>query len=591
MFKMIKKMFAFTKGFRWMYLFSYFLMTLSVWIAVGNTYLIKVLTNLLIRVEITNPLDLWIIQTLGGAAFLRDHVIVFLLVLLVVALMKMVIEIARGLTRSYLATGLARSNRATLFNHVQRLPYSYLKKMQSGDVIQRVTQDEENIRRFLIGQMFSIYNTALTVIFAGYVLFTQSWELFLIAFSLLPILFIYSYFLIREVRKRYRAVDTMEGQISGVIQENVTATRVVKAYNRESYEIDQFEGKLKDYEKKYYRWRILFSIFFSTSDIFIFAQYGLTLVLGMYWTSIGKIDLGTFTMSLSYVWMIVWPVRDVATMLSNLQRSVVGMERIEELLQHPMEDVHSGLTPDIKGNIELKHVGFKYDDSEEHQLVDINLSIPAGQTVAIMGRTGSGKSTFAALLTRLYDYNEGSITMDGIELRDIAKHHIRRKVATVLQEPFLFSKTIFNNIRLSMKNADEQKVHQAAQIASIHDSIVSFEKGYETPVGERGVSLSGGQKQRIAIARTVIMDAPVLVFDDSLSAVDTDTDLKIREALKDRIKGVTTLLITHRIATAQSADQIIVLDKGRIIQRGTHDELIQQEGLYRTIYDIQSRIN
>lgn len=574
-----------------MYLLSYLLMTLSVFVAVGNTYLIKVLTNLLIRQPMSDPFDQWIITTLGGEAFLQTHVIIFLLVLLVVALFKMILEIIRGLVRSYMATGLARSNRAMLFNHVERLPYSYLKKMQSGDVIQRVTQDEENIRRFLIGQLFSVYNTLLTVITAGVVLFTQSVELFFIAFSLLPILFIYSFFLIRKVRKRYRDVDTMEGAISGTIQENVTATRVVKAYNRESYEIDQFEKKLKDYEHKYYKWRILFSIFFSTSDIFIFAQFGITLILGMYWTSIGHIDLGTFTMSLSYVWMIVWPVRDVAMMLSNMQRSVVGMERIDELLSHPIEDVMTGETPKITGAIELSHVGFKYDDSEEHQLVDISLTIPKGQTIAIMGRTGSGKSTFAALLTRLYDYQEGSIKVDGVELNTIAKHHIRRNVATVLQEPFLFSKTILNNIRLSMKGADEEKVQQAAKIASIHDSIIGFEKGYSTPVGERGVSLSGGQKQRIAIARTIIMDAPVLIFDDSLSAVDTDTDLKIREALKERTKGVTTLLITHRIATAQSADQIIVLDHGKIVQQGTHGELITQEGLYRTVYDIQSRIN
>jgi ATP-binding cassette subfamily B protein len=288
--------------------------------------------------------------------------------------------------------------------------------------------------------------------------------------------------------------------------------------------------------------------------------------------------------------MVVWPVRDVATTLSNFSQTMASIDRLNLILKQPLEDIDSGARPSIKGAISFKDMSFHYDDTDEAILNQINLDIQAGETIAIMGKTGSGKSTLSHLLTRLYDYTSGSITIDGIELNTIAKSYVRHQIATVLQEPFLFSKSIINNLKIANKNASTEDIQNAAKIADIHHNILSFKEGYETRVGEKGVTLSGGQKQRLAIARTIINQAPILVFDDSLSAVDTETDINIRTALKKRQASSTTLIITHRVATAKDADRIIVLDHGRIAQLGTHEQLLKQDGLYRRIYDIQTRM-
>jgi ATP-binding cassette subfamily B protein len=288
--------------------------------------------------------------------------------------------------------------------------------------------------------------------------------------------------------------------------------------------------------------------------------------------------------------MIVWPVRQFAQILSNLARAVVSVDRIRLILGIPIEDIDSGETPEIHGHIVFKDAKFHYEDDDEAVIHDFNLDISPGETIAIMGKTGSGKSTLAHILSRLYEYTEGSITIDGVELKNIQKKHLRSHIATVLQEPFLFSRTILNNLKIANKKATENEIIRATSIADIHQTIVGFEKGYDTPVGEKGVTLSGGQKQRLAIARTIINEVPILIFDDSLSAVDTETDINIRSALKKRAQNTTTLIITHRVSTAKDANRIIVLEDGRISQIGNHDELINQDGLYRRIYDIQTRI-
>jgi ATP-binding cassette subfamily B protein len=291
-----------------------------------------------------------------------------------------------------------------------------------------------------------------------------------------------------------------------------------------------------------------------------------------------------------FVSMVVWPVRDVATTLSNFSQTMASIDRLNLILKQPLEDIDSGERPIIKGGISIKNMSFHYDDTDEVLLKNISLDIKPGETIAIMGKTGSGKSTLSHLLTRLYDYTSGSISIDGYELKSIAKHYIRHQIATVLQEPFLFSKSIINNLKIANKNASMEDIQNAAKIADIHHNIMSFKEGYDTRVGEKGVTLSGGQKQRLAIARTIINQAPILVFDDSLSAVDTETDINIRTALKKRQSTSTTLIITHRVATAKDADKIVVLDHGTIAQLGTHEQLIQQEGLYKRIFDIQTRM-
>jgi ATP-binding cassette subfamily B protein len=419
---------------------------------------------------------------------------------------------------------------------------------------------------------------------------TLSPKIALVTIAILPIMFVYSYFLIRRVRKLYRETEDSDGLVSAKIEETLAGIRLVKAYNNEKYEIDDFDKHLQDYRNKFIRWRKLSSFFFASSDIFVFGQIVLTTLFGLYLALIGDITIGTLIVAFEFVSMIVWPVRDVAMTLSNLARAVAAMDRINVILQQPLEDIESGLRPEIKGAIEFDDMSFHYDDGDETILNHITLSIKAGETIAIMGKTGSGKSTLSHLLTRLYDYTSGSIKIDGVELKDIAKQHIRHEIATVLQEPFLFSKTIINNLKIANRKATIEEIHRAAQIADIHQNILSFKDGYETKVGEKGVTLSGGQKQRLAIARTIVNKAPILVFDDSLSAVDTETDIHIRSALKSRQADTTTLIITHRVATAKDADRIVVLEDGKISQIGTHQQLLNEPGLYRRVHDIQTRM-
>jgi ATP-binding cassette subfamily B protein len=288
--------------------------------------------------------------------------------------------------------------------------------------------------------------------------------------------------------------------------------------------------------------------------------------------------------------MMVWPLRNVATILSNLGQVLASHDRIQKILAEPIEDMESGQEPEINGDIVFDHVSYQFDDGDRQVLNDVSFTVKPGQTIAVMGKTGSGKSTLFALLMRLHDYTEGSIKVSGVELRDIKRSHLRKKIAPVLQDPFLFSKTIYENIHLANKDATMEDVIRAAKIAAVDDTINSFQQGYQTPVGEKGVTLSGGQKQRVAIARTISSNAPVLIFDDSLSAVDTATDLEIRRHLKEMGRTVTTFIITHRVMSAKDADMILVLDHGSVSEMGTHEELIKKPGLYKTIYEIQSKM-
>ena len=590
--KYFKIMYKMTEGFRKHYLLVFIMMffniTLNLILSYLNAILIDVLNN-----DIPNGyIPRFILELLGGQTYLRQNIWLLAVLIVSVGLTTAVISATRHSLRGYISTSIGKRTQLKLFHHIERLPYESLKKMQSGDIIQTCTRDEEVLRRFVIFEVSMIVYTTMLVSVSFVILLDISWQLALTAIGILPMMMIYSFFFVKRVRKLYRIADESEAQMTAKIEENIRGTRTVKAYNNEKHEIDNFESYLKDYENKALKFEKTNSIYISTSDIFVFGQITLTTLFGIYLTYIGQISVGALYLGITYVSQIVWPVRSVASILSNLAKAVASMDRMNIIYNQPLEDLDSGDKPELKGAIEFKNVSFKYDDGEELILKNINLSIKSGQTVAIMGKTGAGKSTFAHLLSRLHDVNEGHILIDGHDIQSINRQHLRKSVATVLQEPFLFSKTIISNLRIANEKASEEAIFKAAQIAHIHDSILTFKNGYDTAVGEHGVTLSGGQKQRLAIARTIINQAPILIFDDSLSAVDTETDIQIRSALKMREKDshTTTLIVTHRVATAKDADFIIVLDKGNISQIGTHDELINQEGLYHRIYEIQSRM-
>jgi ATP-binding cassette subfamily B protein len=550
----------------------------------------KILVDTLQGIEPSGPIDRFLTSLLGGQVFLRTNLWVLAVFILFLGGARALMFFSRLLIRGFMDVNLGKDIQLDLFYHIERLPYSYIKKNKSGDLIQTCTRDLDIVRNFLVRQVNSIVYTIFLTTIAFNILLTVSWQIAVSSTIVLPFMFLYSLVLIKRVRKLFKVTEDSDGLVSAKIEETLSGIRLVKAYNNETYEIQDFKDHLMDYKKKFIKWRLTSSFFFSSTDILVFGQIALTSAFGVYLTATGNISLGTFVVALQFVGQVVWPVRDVAMTLSNLAQAMASIDRLNTILNQPLEDIESGVRPVIKGAIAFENMSFNYDDSDEVVIKNFSLVIKPGETVAIMGKTGSGKSTLSHLITRLYDYTSGSVKVDGVELKTIAKEHIRRQIATVLQEPFLFSKTIINNLKIANSNATAEDIQKAAQIADIHKSIINFKDGYDTRVGEKGVTLSGGQKQRLVIARTIISKAPILVFDDSLSAVDTETDMNIRAALKKRQEQSTTLIITHRVATAKDADKIVVLDQGKIAEVGTHDQLIKISGLYKRIFEIQTRM-
>ena len=549
------------------FLFQFF----AVFMSVFSTFLIKVLVDAFSKtLDEASLLEVWVIGLLSGghgADYLYAHMWVLPIAIVTSAFLAFFLSMARGLCRFRASSNINKKMQLTLFEHLER-------------------------QRFVMMDMNQFAYTFFIVALCVGILFSTSWKLTAVALCDLPLMFVYSFFLIKEVRKRYRATDDSEASMTEKISENLNAVRIVKAYNAEIKEMEAFEGKLSDYEGKFRRWRVFSSFFFASSDIFIFLSRNIALIYSLYLAVEGEITPGTVAIAFMFVNMMVWPLRSTATSLSNLGQVIASADRMQLLLSSPIEDVDSGIKPEIRGDIEFDGVSFSYPDEPERKVLDgVSFKLKAGQTLAILGKTGSGKSTLSQLLTRLYEPTSGTIRIDGTDIAEIAKSHLRHNVVPVLQDPFLFSKTIIENIRLAKQGASEGEVRRAAYLASVEEAIESFPKGYLTPVGEKGVTLSGGQKQRVAIARTILSGAPILIFDDSLSAVDVATDFEIRKHLKELSSRITTILITHRIASAKDADLILVLADGKVEEMGTHEQLLKRDGMYRRIADIQERIS
>ena len=486
------------------------------------------------------------------------------------------------------AESIAKSLRDEIYNHLQHLPYEYHVKAKTGDLIQRCTSDIEQIRMFLAVQLVEIGRAVFILSIASFVMFNLHVKLTLISLAVVPFIITYSYFYYKEVKKTFKDADEAEGRMSTTLQENLTGVRVVRAFARQAYELEKFDKKSTEYRDKQYIVLRYLAWFWSVSDFMSLFQIGAVLILGVYWVVLGEISLGTLVVFISYEGMLLWPVRQLGRILTDLGKMQVAIDRIEEIMDEDIEfEEKKGLKPEIEGNIQFKNVSFAYE-GDSYILKNVSFGIKKGQTVAILGPTGSGKSSLVHLLARLYDCQNGSIEIDGYDIKDVDKKWLRKHIGLVLQEPFLFARSIKDNISFASFDADDPEIFEAANNASIHDVIEGFDKGYDTLVGERGVSLSGGQKQRVAIARAIIRDCPILVFDDSLSAVDTETDARIRKALDSRSKDITTIIISHRINTLSAADIILVLEDGEITQQGTHQELLLEEGMYKRVWQMQN---
>lgn len=512
------------------------------------------------------------------------------LTLIILTALNGIFQYFRGKWSAAASEGIAKNLRDELYNHLQHLPYDYHVKAKTGDLIQRCTSDVEQVRLFLGVQLVEVARAVFIISISFIIMLKIYVNLTLVAIAAIPLIIGHSYYFYILVKKTFKDADEAEARMSTVLQENLTGVRVVKAFARENYEIGKFEEMNRDYRDKVHRVIRNMAWYWSISDLFCLIQIAAVLVAGVYWTVQGEISLGNLVVFVSYESMLIWPVRQLGRILTDLGKMQVAIDRIQEILEEETEfPAEEGLKPEIKGEISFNKVSFAYGDGQP-VLRNVSFRVKRGQTVAVLGPTGSGKSTLVHLLTRLYDCQGGSIEIDGYDIKEIDKKWLRKHVGLVLQEPFLFARTIKENIAFANLAAGENDIYEVARIAAVHEFIEEMEEGYDTPVGERGVSLSGGQKQRIAIARTLIRNCPILIFDDSLSAVDTETDLQIRKALQERSKETTTFIISHRINTLSMADLILVLEDGEIAQMGSHEELIRQEGMYRRIWEIQNSI-
>lgn len=528
------------------------------------------------------------VENYGGREALRENLWILGLIFLSMQLLAGVFQYLRGRWISISTENAAKNMRDTLYDHLQHMEYYEHVKSQTGDLTQRSTADVETTRNFLANQLPQVGEILMNVTMTLIAMLGINVGLTLYSLCVVPFIFIVSAVFFTKVRKVFRQVEQSDSELHTTLQENLTGVRVVKAFGRQSYEIEKFSEKNSKHRGNVKKLVGTMSWYWSISDLLCMAQAALVLFISVSWAASGRITLGTVLLFTVYIRNLIWPIRHLGRVVSDMGQAFVALDRIIEVFEKGVESKDAdGLTPEIKGNIVFKNVSFQYPDGTS-PLKDISFEVKQGQTVGIIGPTGCGKSSLMHLLVRLFDYNEGSILLDGHELKEIDKKWLRSHIGIVLQEPFLFSKTVLENIRIANPNASRHEIESAARTAAIHESIVSFEKGYDTLVGERGVTLSGGQVQRVAIARTVLKDHPILIFDDSLSAVDMETDMMIREALKEKSAGVTTFIISHRINTLAQADLIIVIDKGRIIQKGTHDELIREPGMYARIWAAQS---
>lgn len=521
--------------------------------------------------------------------YLAEHLWIMALILVGVALFSGAAMYVSRYHTAKAGENFAKNMRDALFAHVQKLPMKWHDKHQTGDIIQRCTSDVEVIRNFVVTQFLEVFRTVFLVAVSFSIMVSMNVKLSLIVLLFVPLVVAYSGIFYRLIARRFTDADEAEGALSTVVQENATGVRVVRAFGREKFEMERFREKNDIFANLWIRLGTLSGLYWGVGDLITGLQVVTIIVLGAVEAVHGTITVGEFIAFASYNTTLVWPIRGLGRILSDMSKAGVSFERVDYIIRAAEEAYQEeNREENTTFDIHFSHVNFAYEEGHP-VLSNLNFSIPQGSTLGILGGTGSGKSTLVQLLNRLYELQEGQgeITLGGKNIREIPLEWLRNNIGIVLQEPFLYSRTIKENIAASVPDATMEEIRQAAKIACVDDTIMSFPDGYDTLVGERGVTLSGGQRQRVAIARMLLQKAPIMIFDDSLSAVDSQTDAKIRKALSQSCKNATVILISHRITTLMGADQILVLNQGKIQERGTHEELISRDGIYRQVYEIQ----
>ena len=501
-----------------------------------------------------------------------------------------------GRLAAFTAEGITRRLRDFLFDHIQRLSFSYHATTPTGDLIERVTSDVDALRRFFSEQAIGVGRIVLLFVINFVAILNLNVRLALVSVVVIPLILLVSLWFFKKVTKAYEEYQAQEAVLSTTLQENLTGVRVVKAFARQDYERKKFEN---DNWGKYLKGRILLfmhSMFWPLSDIVLGFQMLFGFVYGATMAINGEISLGTYIAYVGLVVWLIWPIRNLGRIIVSTSTGMVSYARLMEVVKQQREPLLDGSYQphsSVKGDLAFENVSFMYSDGKSDVLKNVSFHVRPGQAVALLGSTGSGKTSLVNLLPRFHEYTGGRILLDGAELQDYSRAFLRKQIGIVEQEPFLFSRSIRENITYGVgREVSQEEVERAATAAAVHEVILSFPDGYNTLVGEKGVTLSGGQKQRVAIARTLLKNPRILILDDSTSSVDTETEAEIRTALNELMKDRTTFIIAHRIQSVMIADLILVLDKGEVVQMGTHADLhTELGGMYRRIYDIQTRID
>lgn len=564
-------------GYRGIYLFAALCLGLAAGFRSG-TYLVlgRFVDQLVSNADITSYVPLVALAFFGLAA------------------MQGVFTYISGRLAAKTSEGIARRVRNYLFDHIQRLSFTYHDKTKTGELIQRSTSDVDAVRLFFADQAINMGRIILLFVVNFAVLLSLHAKLALLSILIVPFTVILSFFFFKRVSDAYEEYQNQEAALSNTLQENLTGVRVVKAFARQDFEIKKFD---KDNLGKFLRGKKLFimhGLFWPFSDILTGAQMLFGYYMGARLAILGEITIGTYLAYASMLIWLIWPIRNLGRLIVQMSSGLVSFGRIMEVIKEEKEPLAAGsYTPvsAVQGAIKFQDVSFAYD-GHPPVLKDISFQAKPGQMIALLGGPGSGKTTLINLLPRFYDYTDGLITLDGIDLKSYPRDYLRSQIGLVEQEPFLFSRSIRENITYGVdRDVSDQELFEVSKAAAIHEVILSFSQGYETLVGEKGVTLSGGQKQRVAIARTLLKNPKILILDDATSSVDVETEASIHQALDLLMENRTTFIIAHRIQSLMEADLILVLENGKIIQQGQHQQLIGQPGIYQEIFNLQTRID
>jgi ATP-binding cassette subfamily B protein len=491
--------------------------------------------------------------------------------------------------------GITRRLRNFLFDHIQRLSFAFHDRTKTGELVQRTTSDVDAIRLFFADRAIGLGRILMLFIVNLTLLMTLNVRLALLSVIVVPLTVGMSLFFFRKISRVYEDYQEQEAVLTGTLQENLSGVRVVKAFARQDYEQRKFDRENWEKYQKGKSFFTMHSLFWPVSDILTGAQMLFGYYLGARMAIEGVISIGTYLAYAGMIIWIIWPIRNLGRLIVQMSTALVSYERIMKVIKENREPLDQGdyTPPDgkIEGRIVFSDVSFSYETGPD-VLHEITFTAEPGQVIALLGGTGSGKTTLVNLLPRFYDYTEGLLSLDGVDLRRYPRKFLRRQIGLVEQEPFLFSRSIRENITYGVeREVSKEELTAASRAAAIHEVIQGFSKGYDTLVGEKGVTLSGGQKQRVAIARTLLKNPRILVLDDATSSVDVETEAAIHQSLDQLIQDRTTFIIAHRIQSLMQADLILVLDDGHIIQKGTHEELLKTAGKYQEIFEIQTKID